>query len=87
VFSVPELKRLQTFPDDYEIVGGRQVAIHQIGTYQAFLQLVLCGHGSWLSLARFGVSILVSLCWTGGENDSPRPRRYGQFSSLVTANL
>lgn len=31
VFSVAELKRLQTFPDSYEVVGGRQVAIHQIG--------------------------------------------------------
>lgn len=30
-FSVAELKRLQTFPDSYEVVGGRQVAIHQIG--------------------------------------------------------
>jgi DNA (cytosine-5)-methyltransferase 1 len=30
-FSVAELKRLQTFPDNYEVVGGRQVAIHQIG--------------------------------------------------------
>jgi DNA (cytosine-5)-methyltransferase 1 len=30
-FSIPELKRLQTFPDSYEIVGGRQVGIHQIG--------------------------------------------------------
>jgi DNA (cytosine-5)-methyltransferase 1 len=30
-FSVVELKRLQTFPDNYEVVGGRQVAIHQIG--------------------------------------------------------
>lgn len=31
VFSVAELKRLQTFPDRYEVVGGRQIAIHQIG--------------------------------------------------------
>ena len=31
VFTVAELKRLQTFPDSYEVVGGRQVAIHQIG--------------------------------------------------------
>jgi len=30
-FTVEELKRLQTFPDAYEIVGNRQVAIHQIG--------------------------------------------------------
>jgi DNA (cytosine-5)-methyltransferase 1 len=30
-FSIAELKRLQTFPDDYEVVGGRQVAIEQIG--------------------------------------------------------
>lgn len=30
-FSVGELKRLQTFPDDYEVVGKRQVQIHQIG--------------------------------------------------------
>ncbi len=30
-FTVAELKRLQTFPDDYVIVGGRQTAIHQIG--------------------------------------------------------
>lgn len=30
-FTLTELKRLQTFPDDYEIVGGRQVAIQQIG--------------------------------------------------------
>jgi DNA (cytosine-5)-methyltransferase 1 len=30
-FSVSELKRLQTFPDDYVLEGGRQVAIHQIG--------------------------------------------------------
>jgi DNA (cytosine-5)-methyltransferase 1 len=30
-FSVAELKRLQTFPDDYELTGGRQVAIEQIG--------------------------------------------------------
>jgi DNA (cytosine-5)-methyltransferase 1 len=30
-FSVSELKRLQTFPDAYEIVGGRQVAAHQLG--------------------------------------------------------
>ncbi len=31
VFSVAELKRLQTFPDSYEVVGGRQIAIQQIG--------------------------------------------------------
>lgn len=30
-FSIGELKRLQTIPDAYEIVGGRQVAIEQIG--------------------------------------------------------
>lgn len=30
-FSLPELKRLQTFPDDYDIIGNRQIAIHQIG--------------------------------------------------------
>lgn len=30
-FSVPELKRLQTIPDRYEILGNRQVAIEQIG--------------------------------------------------------
>lgn len=30
-FSVEELKRLQTFPDDYIVSGGRQVAIQQIG--------------------------------------------------------
>ena len=30
-FSIPEYKRLQTFPDDYELIGNRQDAIHQIG--------------------------------------------------------
>lgn len=30
-FSIEELKRLQTFPDDYDVIGGRQVAIQQIG--------------------------------------------------------
>ena len=30
-FSVSELKRLQTFPDDYEILGGRLNAIMQLG--------------------------------------------------------
>lgn len=30
-FAVSELKRLQTFPDTYALVGGRQVAVHQIG--------------------------------------------------------
>lgn len=30
-FSVAELKRLQTIPDAYEIVGNRQVCIEQIG--------------------------------------------------------
>lgn len=30
-FTVAELKRLQTFPDEYEIVGNRLAAIHQIG--------------------------------------------------------
>ena len=30
-FTLEELKRLQTFPDDYEIIGNRQVAIEQIG--------------------------------------------------------
>lgn len=30
-FSISELKRLQTIPDDYEVVGNRQVAIEQIG--------------------------------------------------------
>lgn len=30
-FSVEELKRLQTFPDDYTLVGGRLLAIQQIG--------------------------------------------------------
>jgi DNA (cytosine-5)-methyltransferase 1 len=30
-FSLAELKRLQTFPDAYEVVGGRQIAIEQIG--------------------------------------------------------
>ena len=30
-FSISELKRLQTIPDDYEIVGNQQVTIEQIG--------------------------------------------------------
>lgn len=30
-FSVAEFKRLQTFPDEYEISGGRQLQIQQIG--------------------------------------------------------
>lgn len=30
-FDVAELKRLQTFPDNYDISGSRQVQIHQIG--------------------------------------------------------
>lgn len=30
-FSVNEFKRLQTIPDNYKLVGSRQVAIHQIG--------------------------------------------------------
>jgi len=30
-FTIPEYKRLQTFPDEYRIVGGRQIALHQIG--------------------------------------------------------
>jgi DNA (cytosine-5)-methyltransferase 1 len=30
-FSVEELKRLQTFPDNYEVLGKRQIAIHQLG--------------------------------------------------------
>lgn len=30
-FTVEEIKRLQTFPDEYRLKGGRQVAIHQLG--------------------------------------------------------
>lgn len=30
-FTVDETKRLQTIPDDYQITGGRQSKIHQIG--------------------------------------------------------
>jgi len=30
-FSIAEMKRLQTFPDNYEIVGARQTQLHQIG--------------------------------------------------------
>ncbi|MCL2148605.1 MAG: DNA cytosine methyltransferase, partial [Methanomassiliicoccaceae archaeon] len=30
-FTIEELKRLQTFPDDYIINGGRQTVVHQIG--------------------------------------------------------
>lgn len=30
-FSIPEYKRLQTFPDAYELMGTRQKIIHQIG--------------------------------------------------------
>ncbi len=30
-FSIDELKRLQTFPDDYILTGGQQVAIQQLG--------------------------------------------------------
>ncbi len=30
-FSIGELKRLQTFPDDYVLIGGKQLAIQQIG--------------------------------------------------------
>jgi len=30
-FMLEEFKRLQTFPDDYDLSGTRQVAIHQIG--------------------------------------------------------
>jgi DNA (cytosine-5)-methyltransferase 1 len=30
-FGILELKRLQTFPDSYTIVGRRQIAIHQLG--------------------------------------------------------
>lgn len=31
IFSIAELKRLQTIPDEYKIVGSRQVAVEQIG--------------------------------------------------------
>lgn len=30
-FTVNEMKRLQTIPDEFELVGNRQTAIHQIG--------------------------------------------------------
>lgn len=30
-FALSEYKRLQTFPDDYEISGSKNVAVHQIG--------------------------------------------------------
>jgi DNA (cytosine-5)-methyltransferase 1 len=30
-FSSSEIKRLQTFPDNYEVVGGRNVQVHQLG--------------------------------------------------------
>lgn len=30
-FTIKELKRLQTFPDDYHLVGGKQSTIEQIG--------------------------------------------------------
>ncbi|MCC5613492.1 DNA cytosine methyltransferase [Nostoc sp. CHAB 5836] len=30
-FSIAELKRLQTIPDDYDLIGNRQIAIEQIG--------------------------------------------------------
>ena len=30
-FTIEELKRLQTFPDDYTIIGNRQKIIHQLG--------------------------------------------------------
>jgi len=30
-FAISEFKRLQTFPDQYEIVGGRGIAVHQVG--------------------------------------------------------
>lgn len=30
-FTIPELKRLQTIPDAYEILGNRQISIEQIG--------------------------------------------------------
>lgn len=32
-FSIAELKRLQTIPDAYEIMGNRQVCIEQIGRF------------------------------------------------------
>ena len=31
MFTEDELKRLQTFPDDYEVIGKRQKVIHQLG--------------------------------------------------------
>jgi DNA (cytosine-5)-methyltransferase 1 len=30
-FTIAELKRLQTFPDSYELLGGRGVVVHQLG--------------------------------------------------------
>jgi DNA (cytosine-5)-methyltransferase 1 len=30
-FAASELKRLQTFPDAYQLIGGRQVVAHQLG--------------------------------------------------------
>lgn len=30
-FTIGELKRLQTFPDSYSVLGGRQVVVHQLG--------------------------------------------------------
>jgi len=30
-FTVEEIKRLQTFPDNYKIIGNRQKAMHQLG--------------------------------------------------------
>ncbi len=30
-FTIPEFKRLQTFPDSYEIFGGKGKVVHQIG--------------------------------------------------------
>jgi len=31
MFTIEELKRLQTFPDDYSVLGNRQKIIHQLG--------------------------------------------------------
>lgn len=82
-FAVSELKRLQTFPDVYQIIGGRQVAAHQLGNSvpPQIARILALAIASQL----FGRAMPVSLPSLGSTQQLGFRRRKRQLTAVYRA--
>jgi len=81
-FTIEELKRLQTFPDDYKIVGRRQKVIHQLGnSVPPQLARIL---GISVMNQVFNVSYPFEICYLRNDEQLGFRKRKSELTDVYT---